>query len=140
LEFWASSETDVSVSDSVDTVRHSIEPYLNMAFSQSILSTLEITLRFVPIIMRPEWALRYPARSKARIKARVYDCAPQLDYEIFVSGCRQEQVAEYIRGVELSAQHLPKFGATRQQVDVFLEIMAEARFASAKGLRPLTRI
>jgi hypothetical protein len=69
---------------------------------------------------------RYPERSKLRKKQRIYDCAPQLNYEIFVSGSFEDQLKEYIRGVALSAPHLKGLGATPEQIEDFKRILAEA--------------
>lgn len=67
----------------------------------------------------------YPERSKARIRQGIYDCAPQLDYETFVSGTRRQQFEEYFRGIATSTPHLKKFGATAEQVAEFERILAE---------------
>lgn len=69
---------------------------------------------------------RYPARSKLLKKQKIYDCAPQLNYEVFVTGNFEEQLREYIRGIALSAPHLAGLGATEKQIDDFERIMATA--------------
>ena len=69
---------------------------------------------------------RYPARSKLRKKAKIYDCAPQLDYEVFVDGTLEQQLTEYLRGISESAPHLAGLGIPPDQVEVFRKIMATA--------------
>jgi hypothetical protein len=69
---------------------------------------------------------RYPARSKLRKKERIYDCAPQLDYNIFVEGTFADQLREYLRGIALSAPHLGKLGASPEQVADFERIVMGA--------------
>lgn len=69
---------------------------------------------------------RYPARSKLRKKERLYDCAPILDYEVFVSGPFEAQLREYLRGIALSAPHLPALGASPEQVEAFNAILSGA--------------
>jgi len=66
---------------------------------------------------------RYPARSKLRRSERLYDCAPQLDYDTFVDGTFEDQLREYIRGIEESAFYLGELGATSRQVDEFRRIL-----------------
>lgn len=83
-------------------------------------------LRYVPIVMPTEMHDRYTERSKARIKQRIYVCAPHLDYDLFVSGTLERQIDEYLRGVALSAPHLKKFGFTPEQVSEFERILAAA--------------
>lgn len=66
---------------------------------------------------------RYPARSKSRKKQRIYDCAPQLDYDVFVRGSFEDQLKEYLRGISLSILHLADFGATGRQIEDFQKIL-----------------
>ncbi len=56
----------------------------------------------------------------------MYDCAPQLDYETFVSGTFEEQLREYIRGLIETGPQLLNLGATKEQVETFDRILAEA--------------
>ena len=69
---------------------------------------------------------RYPARSKLRKNERLFDCAPQLSYEVFVDGTFEDQLREYIRGISESAPHLAGLGATPEQIDDFNKIIASA--------------
>jgi hypothetical protein len=124
LEFWAE-----------DLCRKVVEPYLNERFDASELVSFDLKLRYIPIIMRPDWAVRYPSRSKARISQRVYDCSPQLAFLPFVFGTPEEQLQEYLRGIEPSGAHLAKFGATIDQVAAFAQIMMEAHAGLAKRMR-----
>lgn len=124
--FWASSEIYAPVDKSSEKVRLCVEPFLNDAFAASSLSMLEGKLRYVPIIMPENMRERYPERSKLRKKQKIYDCAPQLDYEVFVHGSFEEQLREYIRGIALSAPHLVGLGATEEQIADFESIMGSA--------------
>lgn len=103
-----------------------VEPFLNFAFASSSLAEISGKLRYVPIIMPDEMREQYPARSKLRKKERVYDCAPQLDYGIFVEGTFEAQLREYVRGIAESAPHLAGLGATPEQIAEFEQIMATA--------------
>jgi hypothetical protein len=129
MEFWASSESYIKASENLDNTWRLIEPYLNNNFSHSSLKNLNIKLRYIPIVMKPESIHRYPERSKSRIKQRIYDCAPQLDYQTFVDGDLSACLDEYLRGIALSSPHLKKFGATPEQVRDFDLIIATARDA-----------
>lgn len=106
--------------------RRCVGPFLNAAFAASSLATLEAELRYVPIIMPEGMRERYPARSKLRKRERLYNCSPQLNYEIFVSGTFEEQLQEYIRGISETAPHLVGLGATPEQIEEFGKIMASA--------------
>ena len=126
MKFWASSESYRPAGSASDKVRRCVEPFLNTAFAMSSLATLECKLRYVPIIMPKEMHARYLARSKLRRKERIYDCAPILDYDVFVEGRFEDQLQEYLRGIALSAPHLAGLGASPQQIKEFEAILASA--------------
>jgi hypothetical protein len=126
LEFWASSEIYKSAGPASEKARRCVESFLNAAFAASSLATLEGKLRYVPIIMPEGMRERYPARSKLRKKERIYDCAPQLDYDVFVDGTFEDQLKEYLNGIAPSAPHLAGLGATKQQIKDFETILAGA--------------
>lgn len=110
----------------MDNARRCVSPFLSGAFAVSRLATLEGLLRYVPIVMPEGMRQRYPARSKLRKKQRIYDCSPQLNYEVFVGGSFEDQLREYIRGIAESAPHLAGLGATPEQIEEFNQIMATA--------------
>lgn len=110
----------------MDRARRCVMPYLNAAFAASSLRSLEAELRYVPIVMPEDMRGDYPPRSKLRKKQRLYDCAPQLDYEVFVGGSFEDQLREYLRGISESGPHLAHLGATPQQIEEFNDILAGA--------------
>ena len=124
--FWASSEADSKAHLNLNAVRLSVEPYINEAAAISELSSLEIKIRYIPIVMGSEFLSRYPARSKIRKKQKLYDCAPQLPHQPFVDGSWAEQVATYLQGLNECADPLLKMGATEVQVSIFKEILGRA--------------
>jgi hypothetical protein len=126
LIFWGSAEVFDHAFPALDKTRRCVEPYLNAAFAASSLVTIDAKLRYVPIVMPEGMRERYPARSKLRKKQRIYDCAPQLNYEVFVSGSFEDQLKEYLRGIALSAPHLAGLGATPEQIEDFKRIMDDA--------------
>ena len=126
MKFWASSEIYQPADFAETRARRCVQPFLNEAFAASSLASLEGELRYVPIIMPEGMRERYPARSQLRKKERLYVCAPQLNYEVFVDGSFDDQLREYIRGISESAPHLAGLGATPEQIDDFNNIMAIA--------------
>ncbi len=126
MEFRASAEGHQSAFVGLDRARRCVDPFLNAAFAVSNLATLEGKLRYVPIVMPENMRQRYPARSKLRRKERLYDCAPQLNYEVFVSGSFEDQLREYIRGIAESAPHLAELGASPEQIAEFETILEGA--------------
>lgn len=126
MRFWASSEVYRLAGPNSEAVRQCVEPFLNAAFVRSALAKLEGELRYVPIIMPKGLRDDYPARSKLRKKERIFDCAPQLNYEVFVEGSFEDQLREYLRGIAESSSHLAGLGATPEQIEEFNKIMAMA--------------
>jgi hypothetical protein len=126
LIFWASVEGHQPAYTAITRARRCVEPYLNAQFAASSLERLDAKLRYVPIVMPEDMRQRYPERSKLRKKQRIYDCAPQLNYEVFVEGSFEDQLKEYLRGIALSAPHLKGLGATPEQIADFNRIMDEA--------------
>jgi hypothetical protein len=126
LEFRASAEVNQPAFSALSKAHRCVEPYLNSAFAASSLATLQGKLRYVPIVMPEGMRERYPARSKLRKKERIYDCAPQLDYDVFVEGTFEAQLREYLRGIALSAPHLEGLGALPRQIEEFKAILANA--------------
>jgi hypothetical protein len=126
LKFRASAEVFRVAFPAMDRARRCVEPFLTAAFATSNLATLDVKLRYVPIVMPEGMRERYPARSKLRKKERLFDSAPQLNYEVFVEGSFVDQLQEYIHGIAESAPHLAELGATPAQIEDFNKIMATA--------------
>jgi hypothetical protein len=126
MEFWASSESYKPASAALNVTMRCVEPFLNAAFAASSLATLQCELRYIPIVMPENMHARYPDRSELRKGESLYVCAPILDYGVFVEGNFEDQLQEYLRGIALSAPHLAGLGASRQQIEEFKTIVADA--------------
>lgn len=144
MEFWASTECFKPAAQAVTHCRRLFEDQLNRALAGSNLAAIKGEFRYVPIIMPPEMAVNYPPRSKLRKDDGngVYCCAPQLDYETFIKGSFEEQMAEYTRGILLEAAQITGLGASPDQVKEFEDLVITARFritgsgAAAQGAGP----
>lgn len=126
MEFWASSESHQPAGSALEKARKCVESFLNTALAASSLANLQCRLRYVPIVMPENLHARYPVRSKLRKKERLYDCAPVLNYGVFVEGRFEDQLREYLRGIALSAPHLADLGASPRQIAEFNDILASA--------------
>lgn len=128
MRFRDSAEVFKDAYPACDRIARYVRGYLERALQESEqLGKLEITVRYIPIIMPEPLRARYPARSKLRRRERLYDCAPQLEYETFVDGSFEQQIDEYIRGLSESVEFLPKLGATPEQVSEFESILGRAK-------------
>ena len=126
MDFWASAEVNQPAFAALDRVRRCVTAFLSAALAASSLAALECKLRYVPIVMPESMHARYPARSKLRKRERLYDCAPLLNYEVFVEGQFGDQIREYLRGIGLSVPYLTDLGASPQQIEDFQAILASA--------------
>ncbi|CAA2142197.1 hypothetical protein HYPP_03225 [Hyphomicrobium sp. ghe19] len=127
MNFQNSAEVFKDAYDGLRRSRIAVESYLHRALARSdTLSKLPITVRYVPIAMPDMLLPRYPARSKLRKKERLYDCAPQLNYRVFVSGTFEEQLREYLRGLADAVPHLKDLGANDDQVKEFENVLHRA--------------
>ena len=145
MEFWASAEVFRPAFAALVKCGRLLEDHLNKALPKSSLATLKGKFRYVPIVMPPEMAVNYPARSKLRKKEGdgVYDCSPQLDYETFVEGSFEQQMEEYTRGILMEAARIAGLGASPDQIKAFEDLVTAARFlttgadAAAQGAGPV---
>ena len=130
MEFWASSETYEPAGNASEAVRRVVEPLIQDQFTRSPFAAVQLLLRYIPIIMPLGMLDRYPARSKARIKQKILDCAPQLHYETFVSGSWHEQVDAYVSGIRTSSPLLTKFGLSPAEIDEFEQLLGRVEAAA----------
>ena len=119
MHFVAFAEVDLSVYDALFRVREYVEPHLNAAFASCSLTSLDVKIRYVPIVMPKDAAANYPARSKLRKAQKLYDCAPVLNNSTFQRGSFEAQIKEYVSGIEECAQYLEQLGATKEQIEQF---------------------
>ena len=132
MEFWASAEVDIKADADLEETRRAVEPFLNDAFKASSLNAIKVKLRYVPIVMPKDALENYPERSKLSKKEQIYDCAPHLNYDVFVTGKFNDQIKEYLRGIALSAPYLSDLGASQEQIKEFKEILKEAEWKILK--------
>jgi hypothetical protein len=121
--FVAAAEVDEPAYAALTKVRRAVELALNEALKNSSFSNLNAKLRYIPIVMQEATRERYPARSKLRKKLAIYDCAPQLNYKVFVEGAFEEQLREYLRGILTSVPYLRALGASEDQVAEFSRVV-----------------
>jgi hypothetical protein len=121
--FWESCEAEKSVFKRVVEIGQRAEFEINGELNNSILSDSDIKLRYIPIVMSDMFKNDYPARSKLRIKERIYDCAPQLSYKTFLKGSYSECVSNYIEGIRHGFEKTHKMGVSAEQIIEFNAIL-----------------
>jgi hypothetical protein len=99
MEYGCSVETEKCVSERVLFIARATEQMIAERLVAGELSNIDILVRYVPIIMNPEWAKHYPSRTKVSHKHRVLDCAPQLNFEKFSDGPLDGAAKEYVSGI-----------------------------------------
>ena len=85
--------------------------------------------------MRPDWAARYPARSRLERKKRIYNCCPQLEFEPFQLKKQQVAATVYIEGLRECGPALIKLGATAEQAGEF-ELALDAALEAVRMQAP----
>ncbi len=139
MEIWASAEVHQPADPALERVRLCIEPRLRTALNRSALAEVRIKLRYIPIVMPVHMHKRYPERSKALVKSGICDCAPHLDYNIFIEGKFDQQVDEYMRGLETSFPYLRDLGMTIDQLTQLSGLMNDTATYALKAHRHQTR-
>ena len=119
MNYALSVETDREVYPNFKLVERSVERFLKVRLNIGALGDSSIKLRYIPVIMPKESLASYPARSKVRKRENLYDCAPQLNYDIFLHGTFNDQLREYLRGLDEATLGLKKLGATPEVVAEF---------------------
>lgn len=99
MEYGYSSETEKEVLERVLLVGRTAAELITMRLGAGELANIDVKIGYVPIIMSPELTPRYPARTKVSHKRRALECAPQLDYEIFLRQSLETVAKEYVRGI-----------------------------------------
>lgn len=130
MKFSWSSESYISADEALTRCAEPTGIFLQKRFSDGKLAVSSIELRYVPIVMPTEMHDRYKERSRIRIKQQLYDCAPHLSYDVFISGSVDEQLREYAGGLAISLPHLKRLGLSRDQL-----AEVEAAFADVAGGR-----
>ncbi|MBI4923924.1 MAG: hypothetical protein HY834_19495 [Devosia nanyangense] len=123
MYFWESCEIYRPASKAFVPIARYFFRVVNDVLSTSNLASLECEFRYIPIVMPEGMRERYPARSRLRKKTRVYDCAPQLNYDLFVGGTFEAQVREYAMGIAREIPKIKGLGASDGQIAEFEAII-----------------
>lgn len=124
LNLFASSVVDASARLALGRIRLAVVPLLNSRLAASSLASLDGRIRYVPIVMPHHRLSAYRETFRLNKTDRVFDCTPQLDFDLFVVGRIEDQLGEYVRGIGLSAAHLVGLGATQEHIVEFKAILA----------------
>jgi hypothetical protein len=131
--FGTSAEVYGEASEPVRIISLLVKNHIKCEIFSSDLNHLEIQFLYVPIIMLPHLRARYPERSKFRKKDRAYDCAPALDYDIFINGNHQDILREYVGGILPHTQKIVSIGASANQAIIFHSIVRSSTWKLAQN-------
>jgi hypothetical protein len=129
MEFWQSSEASHLATPILIAIDGSIAAAINQAIGTSaLMQQLDVVeTRYIPIVMSARFDGRFPARSRANHKQRIYNCCPRLDYDAFVNGTPAQRIAIYLDGLQDCSTCLKKLGATPAQVAEFQRIVRDLK-------------
>lgn len=126
MKFWVSAEIFHPALKVVFSLQKEVEVKINRILDQSSLAQLEGEFHYIPIIMPDKMLDFYPSRSGIK-KNGVYECSPQLNYDVFVKGSPPKYGEEYFRGIEESAENIRELGASRGQILEFRDIVKNVK-------------
>lgn len=135
MQYISRAEVDGEVGDFLRTIRDISETAFLPILADYSVWELDCKIRYVPIIMRPDWAARYPARSRLERKKRIYNCCPQLEFEPFQLKKQQVAATVYIEGLRECGPALIKLGATAEQAGEF-ELALDAALEAVRMQAP----
>jgi len=119
MKFGYSAETSSGIEKQLNFIFGEIAPLLKKKLERFQIEAGEVELLYVPIIMHSGDKERYPARSCLKRGGRVFNCCPQLDFEVFKSRCKTAILEEYFRGLNEVPSALKKLGATSDEISQF---------------------
>jgi hypothetical protein len=129
LQYGWSAEVVNEVADRCRLIGCAVEDLINERLQSGELSDVDLKVRYVPIIMPPDRAADYPARSKVSTQQRLLDCAPQLNFDAFSGPSVETSAEEYLQGLIACIPLLETLGmdaGDRERIsDFFKEILAE---------------
>ena len=128
MNYSLSVETDRDAYSNFKMVERAVESVFKQRLGIGVLGRSPIKLRYIPIIMPESLLASYPARSRVRKNEVLYDCAPHLDYGVFLDGTFNEQLREYLRGLDEAVDGLRKLGAD-SEVTLAFETLLDDCFA-----------
>lgn len=126
MKFFFSWETERSSADSLRLLSNKVgECIVRKLDGSSSLISSSVSIDYVPIVMSDANISRYPARSRLNRKKGECICAPQLEYNIFLSGEWDEMLKCYLDGIRGCAKNLKDIGLSREMVQEFMRILDE---------------
>lgn len=126
MEYFDSVEIDAAVDAKFDIVARATRHFFARELGKMPLADLNAKIRYIPVVMNEDGRQKYKARSRLERKTRIYNCCPQLNFEVFVSGSFNDQLSEYLRGLEECISRLPDIGASEEQVAAFEQMLHDA--------------
>ena len=88
------------------------------------IEKLDMTFRYVPIIMPENMRKNYPERFIIHKKDNSYDCCPFLNYKIFIEEDFRAHITEYISGMSRGSSIVAEFSHHRLQEGDFLNFLS----------------
>lgn len=131
MEFFFSME----VSSLVFPVLWDIQSVSSFLFEEKIknskLNDINLSLRYIPIIMEGERLKKYPSRSSVNKKKNIILSAPQLKIDIFINFPHENMMIEYFSGIDFFFPGMIKLEIDLNFIEDFRRICEEIFFISS---------
>ena len=138
MKYGWSAEVDQNAVERLRLMGLATERIISERLAAGELADIDLEIQYVPIIMVPEYAQNYPARTMISHKNRTLHCAPQLDSEKFLVEPFEIAANEYVRGI---IDCLPLLSRLRfasseiGQIEEFFIHVSEDLRAQARSMR-----
>lgn len=125
MKFFVSWEADKDSGENLRKITNEVYECIVKKLDRLPLNLLDFSINYVPIVMSADNRVRYPPRSRLNRKRNEYNCAPQLDYDVFVSGTWNEMLTCYLNGIRVYSNKLKVIGFDAEMIQEFLIILNE---------------
>lgn len=116
MKFWDGAEVEKSVYPNYRRTLELVGGEIEEALQYRSLRDVDWEFCYIPIIMGPNFAEFYPARTKADKNEKKFYHSPKLDFAIFQVGTDAQCKAEYVRGIGSALESLESIGLVEDQL------------------------
>ena len=119
IKFWVSAETFKDASPYVEELEKLIEnTVIHRILNYKEIEHINFEVRYIPIIMPPELAIKYPERSQSKIKQKLYNCCPILNYHNIIDISCKIRTREYLGGLSIPNSFFHRIGLSENEINL----------------------
>ena len=116
MKYSYAAEVDIQVAKRVIAIANRVGDILDRELAKPQFEAMPVDLGYVPIVMAEDSLETYKARTKVRLTKRLLDSAPQLPFDIFLTGSDEEAVRAYLNGLRGDLPKLARLGLRKDEI------------------------